>query len=316
MNKILKISFFPIILSGCETTYPTLNQVTKAQASNPTATAGVIEITRISNDPAPELLPRSSKNGKNIVITVRDQTKSGAEALSIVSLRIDSPGKRLLAGPYASGATWADDNAIVFSYLRSKSPALVIQSLDSTGMRFLNPTAYGERDQLPDYSAELSKYTFQTVIGGVSHIAVVDRDGKNFTIFAEGEYPRWSSNSKSIYYQKRIGEFDQIFCLNLRDGSVTQLTSGSFNNNYAAPSPISNLIAFTSNRDGSQHLYTMNTDGSNLTQLTSGQTQEAFPEWINEKEIIFSSDAGAPTANLSSAFNWAYSDIWKVKIKN
>lgn len=284
------------------------------QAKNPTATAGVAELVRISSDAAPELLPKANRNNRSIAVTIRDNTKPGSESLSIISFKLDSPGKRLLAGPHASGVSWIDDNTVIYSYLRGKVPSLVVQSMDSSGMRFLNPSAFGDRDQLADYNSVNNKFTFQTTIGGEPHIAVVDRDGKNYTLFVGGEYPRWTNDGKSIFFQKKIGNYDQIFILNVKDGSVIQITSGAFDSNHAAPSPSQKTIAFTSNRDGNRHLYTMNRDGSNLIQITSGQTQEAFPDWLSDNEIIFSSDAGAPSNSRLSPFNWPHADLWKVRL--
>ncbi len=315
MKKIIFPIVISITLSGCETTYPTQYVTPVAQAKNPTATAGVAELIRISNDAAPELLPKANRTNRSIAVTIRDNTKSGSESLSIISFKLDSPGKRLLAGPHASGASWIDDNTIIYTYLRGQTPSLVMQSMESNGMRFLSPSAFGERDQLADYNSASSKFAFQTLIGGDPHIAVVDRDGKNYTVFVGGEYPRWTNDGKSIFFQKKIGLHDQIFILNLKDGSVTQLTSGPYDSNHAAPSPFQNTIAFTSNRDGNRHIYIMQKDGSKLSQITTGQTQEAFPDWLSENEIVFSSDAGAPSSSKLSPFNWPHADLWKVKLK-
>jgi len=49
-------------------------------------------------------------------------------------------------------------------------------------------------------------------------------------------------------------------------------------------------IAFASSRDGEVNIYTMNADGSNLTQLTNVQDINYFPDWSPDgKKIVFTS---------------------------
>lgn len=44
-------------------------------------------------------------------------------------------------------------------------------------------------------------------------------------------------------------------------------------------SPDSQRIAFLSSRDGGQHIYTVNVDGSGLTRLTNGPDDETDAVW-------------------------------------
>lgn len=313
VNKMKKIfPLFFLLLTGCQS----VNQLPpiefKSQANAPTATASVSEITRLTNDSAPELLPRVSPDGKSVVVTVRDLTKTGTESLSIVSINLFNPGRRLIAGPFATAGSWVDNSTIVYSYLRGRNPVLVKQALDSAGMKFVSPSAFGERDQLANFSSVSQRFVFQTLVGGVSHVATTDIDGKGFTVYIEGEYPRWLPDGRTIIFQKPVGSYYQLFSFSTRDGSVTQITSGQFNSKFAAPSPSGRQIAFISDRDGNDHIYTMRTDGSALNQLTSGETQEAFPEWLGDNQILFSSDAGAPRKTSGSPYFWPYANIWRI----
>lgn len=50
-------------------------------------------------------------------------------------------------------------------------------------------------------------------------------------------------------------------------------------------------ILFQSNRSGKWHLYLMNSDGSNVQQLTSGDHNNNFPDWsVDEQSVAFVSD--------------------------
>ena len=317
--KILALAIISVVTltAGCTTVYPEpfVPVVVPPPAKAPTATAGVSEISRLTNDPAPELIPRVSEDKSTVLITARDMRKSGSEALSIVSFNVNNPGRRLIAGPYAVAAAWIGKNQIVYSYLRGLKPVLVKQDLNANGMRFLSPSPFGENDQMASFNTASDKFTFQTSIGGVLHVATVDQDGRNFTVYVEGEYPSWMPDGKSISFHRAVGNTVQIFILNLRDGSVTQLTSGTSGNKFASISPSGRSIAFISDRDGKDHVYTMRANGSELRQVTSGNTQEAFPEWLGESELLFSSDAGAEAQVSGRAYQWEFADIWKAKLK-
>lgn len=80
------------------------------------------------------------------------------------------------------------------------------------------------------------------------------------------------------------------------DGSeVTQLTTDLAQ--APAWSPNGNLIAFSSNRDGSNfHIFVMNADGSAQTQLTpSGSPADFAPSWSPDgKRIAFMTNRDVP----------------------
>jgi TolB protein len=66
-------------------------------------------------------------------------------------------------------------------------------------------------------------------------------------------------------------------------------------------------IAFASNRENpkkdNKHIYVMKADGTDLIQITQGETDESDPAWGNDLTIFFSS-------NAEKNYN-----IWKAKVK-
>ena len=68
---------------------------------------------------------------------------------------------------------------------------------------------------------------------------------------------------------------------------IRQLTSSTATNVRPAWSPDGKSIAFQSNRDGPYHIYVMNTDGSNLRQITSGnENDDRHPNWSPDGKTI------------------------------
>ena len=88
----------------------------------------------------------------------------------------------------------------------------------------------------------------------------------------------------------KLSDYD-IFLLNLDSNKLTQLTSGSYWNDYPRFSPDGKRIAFVSNRSGNEEIWLMNRDASEPRSLTSKLKWANFPTWSpNGKEIAFISN--------------------------
>lgn len=312
--NFFKLLPLPFMLVGCAAapSYVPQASVVKAPAATPTATANVRELVRVTNDPAPELYVKVSPDATRALVTIINSEKSGPESLSIVSYNLGKMGRKLVAGPYAAAGAWIDEKNIIYSYMKGSSPLLVKQSQDSYGMRFVSPSPFGGFDTRPHVSKN-NKIVFQTKLSGVAHISTVNSDGSDFTVYLEGESPKWNGSGSSIVFEKNISGSTNIFLLSLKDNSITQLTSGTGYSGQPVWSPNGSHIAFISDMDGYFHLYVMRNDGSNLIKLTSGETNEAFPDWASDDYIYFSSDAGGQEISDKNFMNWRFADIWKIK---
>lgn len=103
-----------------------------------------------------------------------------------------------------------------------------------------------------------------------------------------------SLTGKIVFASGRSVDFD-IWKIDLSVGSLQQLTTGAFLNDYPVWSPDGSQIAYISTRDDSiPALWIMDEDGSNQKALTSGVFCRS-PAWAPDgKQIYFTANADHP----------------------
>ena len=67
---------------------------------------------------------------------------------------------------------------------------------------------------------------------------------------------------------------------------IRQLTNTTASNLRPAWSPDGKRIAFQSNRNGSYHIYVMDSDGGNVVQLTNGDADDRHPAWSPDGKFV------------------------------
>ncbi len=113
----------------------------------------------------------------------------------------------------------------------------------------------------------------------VCGIYMADPDGSNAVGLTTGTDPAWSPDGSKIAFNGGPNQ-DDIFVLNLSDGTLTNLTNHPAYDGAAAWSRDGAQIAFATNRDGPLELYVMNADGSRFTRLTSNVGFAGRPAWF------------------------------------
>lgn len=218
---------------------------------------------------------------------------------------VGSPGRTLVSDRFADQPAWFPDNqTFVYASSRTGRSRLVKSRIAGAGggMTFVTTSAAGDNETSPDVSPDGKKIAFATVMKGEPFIAMVGVDGSNFTVYTPGSNPRWSPDGKRIVFDRTVGQKTQIFLLDLGGGAaVTQISTGNVSNSSPAWSPDGKRITYISDRDGTGHVYIMNADGTQETQLTSGLSTEFFPAWAVDGYIYFASNAGGNQ------------DIWRIK---
>jgi len=295
----------------------------------PVATANAMELQRITSDSAPEFAPRISPDGTQLLFYVVDQAKVQEfsrlasalgqpliipDSFSVAAVSMGSSGRKLIAGPGASFASWYPDGKhIVYSYHQTAKPTLVRSPYGGVGMTFIAPSAMGETDGQAVVSPDGKRLAFHTVIGKQEHVCTVNADGSSFTVYAPGSSPRWHPDGTVLAFHRMVGNHAQIFTIDLGSGQVTQLTTGSASSTFPVFSQDGRWVLFSSDRDGKWHIYLMKGDGSSLTQLTKGGAEAGWPDWGADGWVYFSSNAGAPSATGSNPWAWPFADVWRVR---
>jgi len=128
---------------------------------------------------------------------------------------------------------------------------------------------------------------------GDSEIYKISPDGsglKQVTFnSADDVRPAWSPDGRKISFTR----FEKIFVKDTRSGQVVRLTDNTGISSFASAwSAGGTRLAFDSNRDGDQEIYTMNSsDGSRLAKLTDNHNHDGEPTWSPDgTRIAFSRD--------------------------
>ena len=77
-----------------------------------------------------------------------------------------------------------------------------------------------------------------------------------------------------------------IFEMDLRTQTITQLTQSASIDTSPSYSPDGNLIVFNSDRGGTQQLYIMRSDGTKVERISFGEGRYATPVWSPRGDII------------------------------
>jgi Tol biopolymer transport system component len=177
-------------------------------------------------------------------------------------------------------------------------------------------------ESLPAWSPDSGKIAFVVYNPPYCEIALMDADGSNQTTITSErgicEELAWSPGGGRVCYawyseddQGPEGICRDICIVNIKDGSKVNLTdSPKFDDRDIAWSPDGKRIAFSSRRQViDMQIYVMNTDGSQVSKLTTGDSSNYFPSWSPDgKKIVFTSgedicimdDNGSHVINLTN----------------
>jgi Tol biopolymer transport system component len=293
------------LLASCDS----MKKVAKPTEAAPGTTGNAQSLIRVTSDPIPEFYPQLSPDGSKLIFHTRDNNKPGMEKWSVVMMNVGQPGRIPLVGAFTlTPSFYPDSKTIAYAYVKPTKPVIAKSLTDgSAGINYIASNSMGDFDSSPKVSPDGKKIAFHTKFGDTYQISVMDATGMNPSILTEGTYPSWHPKATSLLYTKRVGKFDQVFQYDFKSGQSTQLTSGDFNNSDPSYSKDGRTIVFSSTRDNeNEHIFIMSENGSNITQLTTGNTRNGMPIFAPNNVIYFCSNAGTKASKVE----WNSSDIW------
>lgn len=140
------------------------------------------------------------------------------------------------------------------------------------------------------YPIKYSKLRKRNVLapGKVFVIDLKNKTIRSIAIKGMQYAPRFSNDSKKIIFSRTIRGASCICIYDLENKKISQITHPFFKSIDTSPcfSKDDKSIVFNSDRTGAQQIYTMSSDGSSITRISSGEGRYATPVWSPRNDYI------------------------------
>ena len=192
---------------------------------------------------------------------------------------------------------WSPDGTkIAFVSRRTGNYQIYVMDADGTNQIKLTDGLGTKRE--PDWSPDGQKIAFSVLPnfnhGVVTHIAVMDADGKNRVRFEDlSRQPSWSPDGQRIAFLSRKDGHREIYVIGADGKGLEKVTHDLATKWHPSFSPDGQRIAYWGEEAGSFHIYVVGVDGKNLKRLTHNEENHRGPAWSPDGGAIAyaSSDA-------------------------
>jgi Tol biopolymer transport system component/CxxC motif-containing protein (DUF1111 family) len=217
---------------------------------------------------------------------------------NIFSMNNDGTGvQQLTTSTVDQGPAWSpDDTKIAFHSMRTG--VWQIFTMSTNGANQVNISNNSNvNDTFAAWSPDGTKIAFSRRLPGIqpqANIWIMNANGTGQVAITSGivtdDRPTWSPDGAWIaFHSNRDGNLE-IYKVPATPGSViippTRLTNNAALDANPAWAPDNSAIAFTSTRSGANHIWTMETDGSNPSRITGATTGDQATYSRDQGETI------------------------------
>jgi TolB protein len=253
------------------------------------------------------------------IVSPSDLSGIGYNYWNIMLLRDAAvAAKTPLVTDYAYAPAWYENNSnFIYVVNEGGNSKLVRSGIAGGGKTYITRNPIGKNDSRPVIRNGI--ILCDTEMNGKRQIVSLKEDGTEVTILGEGYYPSWHPFENKFVFIRN----GDVYEMSLENTQVTQIYS---DNKYACVMPSyslnGNVILFqkgaiqkvagtlrTARRtikvvgeEGRWHLFTIKSNGTSLSQLTSGNVDVYSPCWGKDNEIYFISNSNGST------------EIWKARV--
>ena len=251
---------------------------------------------RLTDDDAPSRWPALSPDGSKVAFTSNRDTGTW----HVWVMNVDGSG--LMDVSMAAKLPWGfdaypdwspDGTKLAFSANTAANSGLDIVVYDFTTGKLTDLTPGGRGDDWrPRWSPDGKKIAFAMAESSF-HVFVVNADGSGLRqLTFDGGWqiePTWSPDGAKIVYTAWPNENSDLFVMDADGSNVRDLTNTPRSmETQASWSPAG--IAFRSDRDGLDGVYTMGPDGSRPHRLSARNYFEGDPNWSRDgRRLVFMS---------------------------
>ena len=252
-------------------------------------------LVRLTNHPAMDTQPAWSTDGRKIAFT---SNRRNGFSLEIYVMNADGEQLMQLTTDHPPAVndespSWSPDGTkIAFASNRDESYDIYV--MDTDGENPVQLTRGRAKEVTPCWSPDGMKIAFTSSDNVLnSEIYVMDVDGENTDNLTQNpqalnKQPSWSPDGRRIAFESwAVGNHD-IYVMDADGKNVVRLNDNFAWDAFPAWSPDGEQIAFTSLRNlMGEAIFVMNSDGSNVTQLTQGANHGTV-RWVSWRPVPFS----------------------------
>ena len=273
-------------------------------------------VTKITNDGTYKAWAKVSPDGTQLLYSERDKNNIWNVAL----LRnVNSPAKTQLAANASCPAWYENNTQFVYVSLESKSK-LVRSSVAGSSKTFVTREPVGEDDYRPSVRGQA--ILCDTWEHGARRLYSMRDNGTEITSLGDGWAPSWHPTEPKFVFVRNWG----IYEMDLTSTQVTQIYADS---TYYSTNPSyswdGQYILFqrgaeeiktgklsikigdkkttdpTVSTEDRWHLFVTKSDGTTLTQLTSGNVDATSPTWDSNGNVFFIAGTGSKSREIYRA---------------